>query len=148
MADLEEITAVTPKDLADWYVVKKRMAVDKAAEAMMRSRIFKFFFPKPVEGSKDNKHPLNDGTGAILQATHVITRNVLEPELAALKDAVTAEGSNYPQLPFNKLIKYKAELVKAEYNKLTEEERKVFDQCLEIKDGSPQVEIKIPARAK
>ena len=146
-ADLAQATAVTIDDLKRWYELCAELDRIKAAEAMLRSRIFKQFFPNPTEGSKDNKYPLNDGTGAILQADHKINRTVLEPELDALKSAIKEEGSNLPKLPFNKLIKYKPELVKAEYNKLTEEERKVMDQALLIKPGTPQMEIKSPKRA-
>ena len=146
MADLEEITAVTPKDLADWYVVKKRMAVDKAAEAMMRSRIFKFFFPTPEEGT--NTHPLKDGTGAELKAVYNIDRKVDEGELEALKAAMAEEGSNLPQFKLDELIVWKPELKIAAYRKLSEEDQQVFDRILVVKPGMPQVDIKIPARAK
>jgi hypothetical protein len=113
---------------------------------MLRSRIAKYFFPNPTEGARDNKHPLNDGTGAVLQLDHKISRNVLEPELDAYREALKVEGNNLPRLPLNKLVKWKPELVKSEYTKLTEEERKVCDGFLDIKPGSPQLSIAIPKR--
>lgn len=146
MTDIAQLTTVTADDLKTWYAMNDQLSQLKTAESLLRKRIFAHFFPVPVEGSAENKHPLNDGTGAILQATHVIRRDVLEPELDALKSAVREEGSNLPKLPFNKLVKYKPELVKAEYNKLTAEERAVFDRVLKIQPGSPQLEIKIPKR--
>lgn len=148
MTDLSQTTLVTAEDLQTWYKLQEQLASVKAAEAMLRARIFRQFFPTPVEGSAENKVPLNDGTGAILQATHVINRTVLEPELDALKASIREEGSNLPKLPFNKLIKYEPKLVKAEYNKLTAEERAIMDRALKIQDGSPQLEIKIPKRAR
>lgn len=146
MTDLTEATAVTAEDLKTWYGLNEELARVKAAEAMLRSRIFKHFFPSPVEGS-DNKHPLNDGTGAILQVDHKVNRAVLEPELDGYKTASEEEGSNLPKLPWNKLVKYKPELVKAEYNKLTAEEKTACDMVLNIRDGSPQMKIIIPKRA-
>lgn len=146
MALLDEVTTVTAADLATWYGLQKKLAEVKSAEALLRGRIFKHFFPVPVEGSKDNKHPLNDGTGAILQATHVINRDVDAAQLDALREAMFAEGSNLPQLELDKLIKWKPELVKSEYNKLSNDERAVFDRVLIVKPGSPQLEIKIPKR--
>lgn len=146
MSSLEEVIAVTPADLATWFKKKAQLAKLKGEEAMLRSRIFKFYFPAPTEGSKDNKVPLNDGTGAILQADHVINRTVDEQQLDGLKEAMFAEGSNLPQLDLTKLIKWKPELNKTEYNKLTLEEKQIFDRCLVIKPGSPQLEIKIPKR--
>ncbi len=148
MTDLTTVTTPTQADIAEWYKIQSQLAALKGTEAMLRSRLAAYFFPEDArtEGSKDNKHPLNDGTGAILQLDHKINRTVLEPELDALKAAVKAEGSNLPKLPFNKLVKYKAELVKAEYNKLTDEERKVFDQALNIKPGMPDLKVVIPKR--
>jgi hypothetical protein len=147
MTDLTEATQLTNEDLKRWYELDKQLKALKGAEAMLRSRIFKQFFKDPQEGSKENKHPLNDGTGAILQATHNINRKVLIAELDALKAAINEEGSNLPKLSFDRLIKWTPEVVTSEYRALTEEERAAFDLCLDIKDGSPQLEIKIPKRA-
>lgn len=109
-------------------------------------KIFKFYFPNPKEGT--NKADLKDGTGAQLKAVHVIGRTVELGSLDALRSAIRTEGSNLPKLPIADLIKYKPELVIGEYRKLTEEERCIFDQCLIIKPGSPQLEITIPKTRK
>jgi hypothetical protein len=146
MVDLTEEIAVTPQDLKTWYELKEELARVKGAEAMLRSRIFKHYFPTPTEGSKDNKVPLNDGTGAILQADYVINRTVDEQQLDALRSAIAEDGSNLPQLDLTKLIRWKPELVTGEYRKLSETERLTLDQALIIKPGSPQMEIKIPKR--
>jgi hypothetical protein len=146
MVDLTEETSVTLEDLKTWYELKEELARVKGAEAMLRSRIAKHFFPAPTEGSKDNKHPLNDGTGAILQMDYVINRTVDEQQLDALRSAIAEEGSNLPQLNLATLIRWKPEVVIGEYRKLNETERHTLDQCLIIKPGSPQLEIKIPKR--
>jgi hypothetical protein len=151
MPELEDIQAVTPAELAKWFLLKKQLATVKAAESLMRARIAKFFFPSPDEGT--NNHPLKDGTGAVLKLTHTIDRKVDEGELEALKavlaEAETDEKSNLHgiTLDFDKLIVWKPELKIAEYRKLSEAERQVFDRVLVVKPGSPQVDIKIPARA-
>lgn len=146
MTDLIQVTVPTVADIATLYEMQEQLAALKSAEAMLRRRIFDHFFPNPTEGSKDNKYPLNDGTGAVLQADHKVNRKVLEPELDVLKAKVRAEGSNLPKLPFNKLVKYTPELVKSEYNKLTAEERQLFDEALDIKPGMPEVKVVIPKR--
>lgn len=145
MVDLEQATAVTAQDLATWYQLKAELARVKAAEAMLRSRIFKAYFPVPVEGT--NTAPINDGTGAVVKATHVLNRAIDQGSLDALRTALTAEGSNLPKVPLEKLIKWTPEVITKAYRELTEEERLCFDQCLIIKPGSPQVEITIPKRA-
>jgi hypothetical protein len=146
MTDLTAATVPTVADVAKLYTMQQELAALKAAEAMLRKRIFEHFFPNPTEGSAENKYPLNDGTGAILQADHKVNRTVLEPELDAYKAAVKEEGSNLPKLPINKLVKWKPELVKAEYNKLTKEEKKVCDTFLNIKPGMPELKVVIPKR--
>ena len=146
MADITDATTPTYADVVELARLQIQLAKVKAAEAMLRSRLAKHFFPTPTEGSKDNKHPLNDGTGAILQMDHKVNRKVLPDQLDVLKAKIDGEGSNLPKLPFNKLVKYTPELVKAEYNKLTTEERKLLDEALEIKDGMPELKVVVPKR--
>ena len=145
MADLAAAVP-TNADIAEWYKLQAQLAPLKATEAMMRTRLAGHFFPNPTEGSAENKHKLEDGTGAILQMDHKVNRKVLPPELDTLKAKIDAEGSNLPKLPFNKLIKYTPELVKAEYNKLTAEERALFDEALDIKPGMPDLKVVIPKK--
>lgn len=145
---------VTPEQLAEWYEVQQELSRLKQKESLMRSRIYKFFFKEPKEGT--NKVPLNDGTGAELKAQRVIDRKVDPGTLDALREAQRVnwgEGHqpgtlpNVPKLALDKLVKWKPELSVKDYRELSEEERIYFDQCLIIKDGSPQLEIVIPKRA-
>ena len=151
MADLEEAQAVTPAELAKWFLLKKQLADVKTAEILLRTRIFKFFFPTPEEGT--NTHPLKDGTGAELKAVHTIDRKVDEGELEALKAALEAAKADEKdnlhglEIPFEDLIVWKPELKTAAYRKLSEAQQQVFDRVLVVKPGSPQVDIKIPKRA-
>jgi hypothetical protein len=146
MTDLTQVTVPTVEDVAKWYKLKEQLTELTAAEAMLRRRLADHFFPTPTEGSAENKYSLNDGTGAVLQMDHKIYRTVLEPELDAYKAALKVEGNNLPKLPLNKLIRYKPELAKSEYNKLTEEERKACDTFLNIKPGMPDLKVGIPKR--
>lgn len=146
MVEVQKETEVTYADLVKLFKMQEELAALKAAEAMLRRRVFDHYFPNPTEGSKDNKVPLNDGTGAIVQADHKINRTVDEGELEKLKLAIKEEGSNLPKLPFNKLIKWKPELSKSEYNKLSDDDKQVFDRCLVVKPGMPEVKIVIPKR--
>lgn len=138
---------VTPEDLAQWYTMKQELSRLKSAEALLRARIFRFYFPTPKEGT--NNQPLNDGTGAVLKGQYVINRAVDIGALDALRKAQqeAVEGSNAPKLNFDELVKWKPEVAITKYRELTEEERHYFDQCLVITPGSPQVEITIPKRA-
>lgn len=151
---------VTQTDLVQWFNLKDQLGKLKSAEALLRTKIFKFYFTDPKEGT--NKVPLNDGTGAELKATYPMYRTIDPGTLDALKEAQEAawgeaaaaqrradefaQGTvpNIPRLPFADLIKYKPELVLSEYRKLTEEERLYFDQALIVKPGSPSMEISTP----
>lgn len=139
------IPKVTAADMAHWYKLQQQLSTLKGEEAMLRARIFADCFPTPVEGT--NTFAIADGTGALLKATHVINRSVDEGSLEALGKAIKTPDSNLPKLPLTKLVKWKPEVVIKEYRSLTEEERQVFDQCLIIKEGSPQMKIEIPKRA-
>ncbi len=140
------IPKVTTQDLQQWYKLQQKLGKLKSEEAMLRARIFSDLFPDPVEGT--NNYDINDGTGAVLKATHVINRNIDMGSLEALDKAIRTPDANLPKLPLRKLVEWKPSLVLKEYRSLTEEERHVFDQCLIIKEGSPQMKIEIPKRAK
>lgn len=151
MADITEETAVTQAELSKWYLLKKQLSEIKTAESLMRSRIAKFFFPAPDEGT--NKHPLKDGTGAVLKMTQTIDRKVDEGELEALRDAMMAAEDDPKnnlhgmELDFTKLIVWEPKLKLAEYRKLSEAQREVFDRVLIVKPRMPQLDIVIPKRA-
>lgn len=145
MINIPENTT-TQADLVEWYRLKEELARIKTTEMLLRQKIFKFYFPNPKEGT--NKVDLKDGTDAVLKAIHIIDRTIDPGSLDALRTAIFEEGSNLPRLPIADLIRYKPDLVLREYRKLTVEETLVFDQCLIIKPGSPQLEITIPKKKK
>lgn len=128
---------VTQEDLAAWYQMSQELRTLKAKESLLRKKIFGSAFPDPKEGT--NNYDLADGY--VLKGQHVLNRDVDIGALDALKPKLREEGVN----PDN-LVKYKPELKKAEYNKLTQEQKQLFDQCLIIKPGSPSLEIVLPAK--
>lgn len=140
------IPKVTHQDLQYWFKLQQQLSKLKSEEAMLRARIFSDLFPDPQEGT--NNYDIGDGTGAVLKATHVINRSVDQGSLEALDKAMRDPASNLPKLPLRKLINWEPKLVIKEYRALTDEERAAFDQCLIIKEGSPQMKIEIPKRAR
>ena len=137
---------VTGTDLAEWYRVKEELGKLKSKEALLRSRIARFYFPNPVEGT--NTEEIGDGTGAVVKLSYVINRTVDQGALDALREAQKVEGSNAPKINLDELVKFKPEVVISAYRELTDEEQHFFDQALIIKPGSPQLEITIPKRPK
>lgn len=147
MVEIPE-NAVTEKDLADWYLLTEQLSKLKAAEALLRPRIYKHFFPDPVEGT--NTYILPDKFQ--LKAVRKIDRKVDEASMFAFRapevvEGVTSNSSRFEQadIKADELFKPKYELVTSAYRKLTDEQRKVVDQVLIIKDGSPQLDITPPS---
>lgn len=130
---------VTLADLVEWDALRQQLARVKAAEMVLRTKIFKGYFPAPVEGT--NNAPL--ANGYVLKGKFTITREVDPGALQALKDELLKAA-----ISADKLVTYKPSLAVAEYRKLTAEQQHLMDQCLIIKAGSPALEIVLPAKAK
>lgn len=138
---------VTQADLTEWYNLKEQLNKFKAAEMLLRTKIFKGMFADPKEGT--NTVPLADGW--VLKGKRTINRDV---DVAALNvNAMVDPATGMSRLTSHgihpeSLIKWKPELVLANYRTLTEEQKEIFNECLVIKDGSPSLEITLPAKAK
>lgn len=120
--------------------MQQKLATLKSQESLLRSKIFKGLFPNPVEGT--NSVPL--GTeGWVIKAKHTISRS---PDIALL--TAKAPELRAAGIVLEDVIRTKPELATGEYRKLTDEQRHLMDQVLEIKPGSPALEIVLPKRAK
>lgn len=140
---------VTQEDLEAWFVMKKKLSDLKAAEGLLRAKIFNHYFPDPVEGT--NSVPLADDY--VLKGVHSITRKLDIGVLQALSTSET-DINHELETPFeqhginvDKLVEYKPSLVMKEYRTLTAEQAVFFDQCLDVKPGSPTLSIVLPKKA-
>lgn len=139
---------VTQKDLEEWYRLKEQLASVKSAEMMLRLKIYKGLFVAPKEGT--NTVPLGD-QGWVIKAKRVINRDVDQAALQhsmAIDEATQMSRLSSNGIHVEQLIKWTPELVTKAYRLLTEEQVKIFDEVLVIKDGSPALEIVLPASAK
>jgi hypothetical protein len=130
---------VTQNDLDTWYKLKADLARIKASEMLLRTKIFKFFFPAPVEGT--NTAPLAQDW--VIKGTYKLTRDIDIGVFNAYKEQFKEHGINS-----DKMVKYTPSLVVAEYRMLTEEQMSLFDNALIIKPGSPSLEVVLPAKKK
>ena len=121
-------------DLQDWYEIVPKLKALKIQEMILRKRIYKHFFPNAEEGT--NKYPLHNDWQ--LKANRKIDRSVDEAVYKSIKDKLEEIGVG------EEIIRYKPELALKEYRKLSDKQRKVFDNCLIIKDGAPELELSIP----
>lgn len=124
-------------DMIEWYTAAEQMEVLKKREAILRVKLFKAFFPTPVEGT--NSYELPDGF--MMKGIHVINRSVDQAVLTTLATEFAKQQINIAEL-----IKWKPELVKSIYNTLSAEQKQLFDQALVIKEGTPQLDIVMPKR--
>jgi hypothetical protein len=132
--------AVTQDDLNKWSELQAQLLALKSAEMLLRTKIFKGLFPEPVEGT--NSVPL--GTeGWVIKAKYPITRKPDVALLTAKAGELRAAG-----IVLENVIRTIPELATGEYRKLTDDQRHLLDQVLEIKPGSPSLEIVLPKRAK
>lgn len=132
--------AVTQEDLNSWSEMQQKLSALKSAEMLLRIKIFKGLFPSPVEGT--NSVPL--GTeGWVIKAKYPINRKPDVALLTARAPELRAAG-----IVLEDVIRTIPELSTTEYRKLTEEQQKLLDQVMEVKPGSPALEIVLPKRAK
>lgn len=120
------------KYLEEWYKLQQQLKQVKEDEMELRKYIFETLFPNPVVGV----NTANIGHGYELRATVKLNYTVDKAALISASD--TFDGADIDPV---KLIKYKPELSLTEYNKLTNEQRRLFDYCLVTKPGSPTMEI-------
>ena len=132
--------AVTQEDLNAWSQLQKQLGDLKSAEMLLRTKIFKGLFPNPVEGT--NSVP--SGTeGWVIKAKYPINRKPDVALLTARAPELRAAG-----IVLEDVIHTIPELATGEYRKLTDEQRHLLDQVMEVKPGSPALEIVLPKRAK
>jgi hypothetical protein len=142
---------VTADDLALWFKTTQELAKLRAAEMLMRQRIFKAYFPTPKEGT--NTAVLPDTFQ--LKGVHVINRKIVEESMQALcYRPQISEGVFGPSkleqagVSPQQIIKWKPELAIAVYRELTEEQQHLVDQMLLIDAGSPQLKIEPPVKKR
>ncbi len=126
---------VSMEDLNKWYLLQEEVRKAKAAEMLLRTKIFRYFFPSPEEGTNSYKLP----DGHVLKGKHNITRNIDPGTLQAMGEQFREAG-----IHCDILVKWEPTLKTSVYRELTEEQAHLFDQCLIIKDGSPSLEIVLP----
>lgn len=122
--------------LTDWQELSKKIATLKQTESAMRTKLMTNFFPDAEEGT----NTFDLGNLWKLKGVRKITRKCDEASFEAVFEEL-------PEGMKDSLIKFKPELVGKEYKKLSVEHKKIFDQCLIIKDGMPSLKVVPPKGA-
>jgi len=125
------LSADAKAKITEWSQISEWLKKGKAREMELRKELVSLFVKKPVEGTNNVQ-----GEGYAVKVSHKITRTLDEAAL----DAVM------PQLPedfrvIGNLISYKPSFSLDVYRAMSDENKKIFEQALTIKDGSPELEI-------
>lgn len=127
---------ITEADLQAWYKMHADLAKLKASEMLLRQRVFRHFFPNPIEGTNTFNLEAVEGVPYALKATYPIIRKIDEALLTVATPDLREKG-----IPIDSLVKRQPELVISAYRLLTAEEQALFDRVMEIKPGSPSMKI-------
>lgn len=125
------------ESLFAWYDLQARLKEMKKKESKLRNLVFSYYFPNPDEGV--NTFELEDNY--VLKGKHSLTRSLDDAKFRASLEEIRQAGI-IPET----LINYRPSLVKKAYVRLTDDERKYFDRFLIIKNGSPTLEVVLPAK--
>lgn len=129
--------AVVPGELVqDQLHLKNVLALAQNAERGNRKVLLDTFFPDAPKGS----HSLDADDGRTVSATFSLEYKVDEGALDFVRKQMQEEFGVNVDAMFN----WKPSLKMALYKELSDEERAVFDQCLTITEGSPQLKITEP----
>jgi hypothetical protein len=132
------VDRVTDADILEWQKAAADLALLKSKESLLRARVFRGMFAAPVEGT----NTVSLSGGYVLKGKYTINRKLDEALLQSLGPSLHEQG-----IPMASLIKMEPALVLRSYRELTAEQQKLFDQILDIKPGSPALEIVLPKRA-
>jgi hypothetical protein len=133
--------------LKRWEQAKLTLEAAKNSEMEIRKAVGAYVFPTPKEGV--NNHEL--GGGYVLKMGHKLNYKLSgdNDAIEAVEDKCVALG-NEGQFLAERIIVWKADFSKSEYNKLDEAlpthkaVKDLIDGILEITTGSPSLEIKEP----
>lgn len=119
--------------IAEWTELKESIGLLRAQESALRARIVNECFGELSEGINRAV-----ATGLEIVVHHEVSRKVDETIVDSPKFAANCRAV---KLSLDALIRYKPELNLRDYRKLTEQQLRLFDNCLVIKPGSDKLEI-------
>ena len=123
--------------LSEWAEVAESLKNLKKKELEMRNKLVDHFFPKPVEGT----NTFDLGNAWKLKDKHKINRSCDEASFDSVFEKLP-EGFK------DSLIKFKPSVNLKEYRRLSDAHRNIFDECLIIKPGTPELALVPPKEKK
>ena len=127
---------------ARWMELSAQMALDKAEEIKLRNELIAMVHPNGKIPVGTNTTPLAEGW--VIKVVGKVNISVDESLLDETRELVKKADAN---LDFDEVIKMKPSLSASGFNELTNEQKKLFQNCLITKPGQATVEISKPKRA-
>lgn len=124
----------TQEEITEWHHLQDILPGLKDREMLLRKKIFAARFPNPREGV--NKFEL--AAGYIMRGQYKLERKIDEAMLFLHHKEIAEQGIDIGSLVKTENV-YKLD-TKA-YKALPDDKRKVFEKILDIKPGSPTLEI-------
>lgn len=133
-------TEMTPQAklelLFNWYNKKQELQTVQAQERALRDTVVSIYLSD--EEKKEGTNTVKLPTGDELKIVCGIDRKVDKAIFSNIVEQLMEKG-----VDVNEVVETKVELRVGNYKKLTDEQRKVMDECVTSKWSSPQVSIKI-----
>lgn len=127
--------------IAQWHKTAGIAATWKAKEAAMREEVVRRVFKDNAAGTYNREL----GKGYVLKCTKKETFKVVETAINPTLDKIRALGNEGTFLAA-RLIKWKPEFAKSEFNKAPENVQKLILEAIEIKPAMPTLEIVEPKK--
>ena len=122
-----------------WWQASQELAIAKKREKELRDACIAAIFPNYAFGT--NTQELGNDWRLNCKVPQVFKLSSPQ-EVTAAQNATVAAGASVELVA--RLVKWKPELSKRDYDLLTEEQRNAFNSCVTMEQGSICLEMKIP----
>lgn len=131
------LTTEQSAKLAELWAIRQRVALEAQplvdAEMALRKELTDSLMPQPVEGT----HTFELGNGYKLKLQASFSRSIDDTQFASVFGRLPA-GTD------KKVLRWIPGLNKKGYDDLPAAERAIFDECVSLKLGAPQLSIEAP----
>lgn len=116
--------------IKEWYEAQKNLDKWKNLESDLRDQVAKEFFDDAKEGT--TKIPIDEDVTLVCDQRYNYTLD---------HDKVPTLLNKLPRGLKNTLVRKKFELVKKVYDIIDVQYKEIFDECLTVKPGKPQIKL-------
>lgn len=123
--------------IMEWSSIKTELGALRERESTLRRYLLDHFFGTVV--GAEGRKSVELGAGYKLSANFGQDRKVDHAAMISVVNELREAG-----IDTENIVEYEAKLALKVYRKLSDQQRKLFDSCLIIKDKSPTLELVAP----